>query len=283
MKRFLLITFLLLLTSVRSSAQSSLEKSILWEIKGKNLSNPSYLLGTFHLVCVANLHVSDKILTAMDEVKQIALEVNLADRDELLSLQELMVSPTTLSSQLSIGEQEEFRLLLKSKYGIDLETVDHLPSFFLMGILTTKDISCEVKGFDMEIFDIGLNKNKNFIGLERFKDQIAITNQAYTAKDILTQLREKEETEATFHDWVAAFTREDIEALYAMAVDVRALTQEMKVLLLDNRNRAWVEKMVIMMVEKPTLFAVGAGHLAGERGVIQLLRERGFTVSPVLN
>ena len=51
--------------------------------------------------------------------------------------------------------------------------------------------------------------------------------------------------------------------------------------LLDNRNKAWIEKMPSIMKEIPTLFVVGAGHLPGTNGVLKLLKEKGYTVEPM--
>jgi hypothetical protein len=52
-------------------------------------------------------------------------------------------------------------------------------------------------------------------------------------------------------------------------------------LLLTNRNNNWVKQMQTIMPEKATLFAVGAGHLGGNEGVISLLRKAGYTVKPL--
>lgn len=58
---------------------------------------------------------------------------------------------------------------------------------------------------------------------------------------------------------------------------------EYKDVLLDNRNRAWIAKINAFAAEKPTLFAFGAGHLGGEKGLIELLRKEGYTVKPLKN
>ncbi|MGG5507964.1 MULTISPECIES: TraB/GumN family protein [unclassified Myroides] len=282
MKRLFLTTFFFTITIVSVYAQQNLEKSILWEIQGNELKSPSYLLGTVHMVCTGDVQVADKVLRAIDEVEQIALEVNLVDVNELMSIQELIVSPAALSSQLTDAEREEFSALLKSKYALDMKVVDHYPPIILMGLLAAKEVSCETTGYDIEILNLGLSKNKYFLGLERFKDQVELTNQCYTAKDILTQVREKEQAAEEFVTLVKAFNQEDIEALYELTIESGFLTEEMRVALLDNRNHAWVEKMRDLMPKAPTLFAVGAGHLAGEHGVIQLLRNQGFTITAVL-
>ena len=52
-------------------------------------------------------------------------------------------------------------------------------------------------------------------------------------------------------------------------------------ILIYNRNRNWVEVMPAIMAEQPTLFAVGAGHLCGEQGVLKLLEQAGYTIEGV--
>jgi uncharacterized protein YbaP (TraB family) len=54
-------------------------------------------------------------------------------------------------------------------------------------------------------------------------------------------------------------------------------------LLLYGRNRHWVEQMPALMKENSLLFAVGAGHLPGEQGVINLLRKKGYKLTPMKN
>ena len=51
--------------------------------------------------------------------------------------------------------------------------------------------------------------------------------------------------------------------------------------LLYSRNRNWVEKLITIMPERACLVCVGAGHLPGEQGLLQLLRNAGYTVEPV--
>jgi uncharacterized protein YbaP (TraB family) len=52
-------------------------------------------------------------------------------------------------------------------------------------------------------------------------------------------------------------------------------------LLLDRRNRNWIPIMESAMKKSSTFFAVGAGHLAGSQGVLELLRKQGYKVKPI--
>jgi len=54
-------------------------------------------------------------------------------------------------------------------------------------------------------------------------------------------------------------------------------------ILLYNRNRNWIVKLKDLLPRKSMVIAVGAGHLPGENGVINLLRKEGFKVTPVKN
>ncbi|MBB1140326.1 TraB/GumN family protein [Myroides sp. WP-1] len=282
MNRLFLITFFFVLSFSSVFSQQNLEKSILWEIQGNGLKSPSYLLGTFHMVCVADLKLQEKVEKAIQDVDQIVLEVNLTDPKEMENLQELMFSSVSLSSQLNEAEQVELKELLLEKYNISLTTVDYLAPIGLMGLMAMKVIPCEVKGYDMEVLEVGVRQNKRIGGLEHFKDQVEITSSFYTAKEILTQLKLEDDFEENYHHMATAFQQEDIEALYQSATDPLFMSEEGKVKLLDDRNEKWIIQMVDQMPEQATLFAVGAGHLAGEKGVIQLLRDQGFTVTAVL-
>ncbi|WP_410880090.1 TraB/GumN family protein [Myroides sp. DW712] len=114
-------------------------------------------------MCEQDLHLADKVYTAIDAVNQIALEVDLTDIEELVIVQQFMTSKTSLSSQLTKEEQADFQRLLKKKYQIDLESVDQLHPIILIGMLAAKDVACPVKGYDMEILQIGLSKKKNLL------------------------------------------------------------------------------------------------------------------------
>ena len=79
------------------------------------------------------------------------------------------------------------------------------------------------------------------------------------------------------------YRRQDINSMDSLLVKSDpGLAQYMGILLYD-RNQRWAEQIPHQVHEMPTLFAVGAGHLGGDKGVINLLRQQGFTVKPLKN
>ena len=54
-------------------------------------------------------------------------------------------------------------------------------------------------------------------------------------------------------------------------------------ILLDKRNVNWVKQLKTILPEKNIFMAVGAGHLVGKMGLIELLKREGYTLRPILN
>ncbi|MBK6949221.1 MAG: TraB/GumN family protein [Haliscomenobacter sp.] len=76
------------------------------------------------------------------------------------------------------------------------------------------------------------------------------------------------------------YKNQDIEGMQGMLGADKEIAA-FENLLLVNRNRKWIPIMEKMMSEKPTFFAVGAGHLGGPQGVVQLLRDSGYSLTPL--
>jgi uncharacterized protein YbaP (TraB family) len=86
------------------------------------------------------------------------------------------------------------------------------------------------------------------------------------------------------HDMTNAYFSFDIngiEAITFRSVETGEMSVEEFAEVITNRNHRWVEAMPEIMAAKPTLFVVGAGHLPGGEGVIELLRAEGYKVKAV--
>lgn len=86
-----------------------------------------------------------------------------------------------------------------------------------------------------------------------------------------------------FSAMMEAYREQDLKKLEDLMMKEEAGISAYADLLLFNRNRNWIEKMKQILPGHSLLFAVGAGHLPGEKGVINLLKKAGFTVTPVDN
>ncbi|RUO55718.1 hypothetical protein CWI70_02735 [Pseudidiomarina homiensis] len=79
------------------------------------------------------------------------------------------------------------------------------------------------------------------------------------------------------------YKAEDIDGMYGMFTEMEEYA-EYKEVLLDQRNFTWQDTLdEELQADGSEFIAVGAGHLGGKAGMINLLRERGYTVEPVSN
>ena len=86
----------------------------------------------------------------------------------------------------------------------------------------------------------------------------------------------------TMSKMMAIYEAEDINAILDMITnDNYSSITDYQNILLSDRNKNWIEKIRSYANEKPTFFGVGAGHLAGKNGLINLLRSEGYNVTPV--
>jgi uncharacterized protein YbaP (TraB family) len=79
------------------------------------------------------------------------------------------------------------------------------------------------------------------------------------------------------------YKSEDLKAIYELVNDPKFMDEKSKPVMLDNRNSNWLKDMPAMMKNESVFFAVGAAHLPGKKGVIQLLQKAGYTVQPITN
>jgi uncharacterized protein YbaP (TraB family) len=86
-----------------------------------------------------------------------------------------------------------------------------------------------------------------------------------------------------FNEMMDAYRTQDIEKLGKFITKSDYGLMQYEDMLLYQRNRNWVAKLKTIMQDRPVTIAVGAGHLPGEKGVINLLRKEGYTVRAINN
>jgi hypothetical protein len=128
-------------------------------------------------------------------------------------------------------------------------------------------------------------KDNEILGLETVLDQISVfDSMSYKDQiaDIITMIDEKDMTNKVFKDMVAIYISGDISKIYDFTLKEAAKTNTMDDQeLLVKRNKNWIPRIGELAKEQPTFFAVGAAHLGGTTGVINLLRAAGYTLTPI--
>lgn len=264
-------------TSVNSN-----DKSLLWEISGNGLSKSSYLYGTMHMICGNDYFLSDKTKKAFTASDNLVLEVNLSDSKELSTGQQLAYGKEPLSKTLSPEQLNELDVLLQKRTGMTVKQVDKFSLMTVMSLITMKSFGCtNVKFYEMEFIAMAKESKKGVTGFESIIAQWGFLNNAYSDAEVITILQESNDDNTK--KMVQNYIQENLPEIYKEITAPKVMNEKARKWLLEVRNENWVVKMPDMMKDKSTFFAVGAAHLLGEQGVINLLRKKGYIVKPILN
>lgn len=266
------------------SAQDKIENTVLWEVSKKGMKQPSYLFGTFHMMCKDDFKMSEKMKNALSKTNQTVLEINFSSPDEMMSMQKYLTSDKKISEQLNPKELERFKQGLQN-FGYELEHIDSFSPLMLYSTLNTKYFDCEqsdMKMLDLEIMNLTLKAKKSIKGLETIKDQVGMFNNYLNIQELLKLVENYEEGKAGTYRFLEVYKSENLSAMKEIFEGNEYMDEEQKEMMLFARNKNWMEEIPRLMEETSTFFAVGAGHLIGEKGLINLLREQGYTVKPVM-
>ena len=259
-----------------------LENSLLWEVSGNGLSKPSYLYGTIHMICSTDYFLSEKVKKAFDASEQLLLEINLADPKELTEMQKLAMGSEPLSKKLNAEQLSKLDIILKKTTGMSVQQVDSFSLITIMSLISMKTFGCDdLKFYEMDFIEKAKARNLEVVGLETVKSQFNTLSAAYSDAEIISALEESD-TEET-KEMVAEYKQERLSALFEKATEERVMNAKAKKYMLDERNQNWIRILPAMIKSKTSFIAVGSAHLAGEQGVINLLRKSGYTVKPVMN
>ena len=292
MKRLSLILAVLMLT-VAAQAQ------LLWKVSGNGLGRPSYIFGTHHM---APATMIDQIKGMDEAISGCDIVVGEVEKDSLTSpevqarMAQDMIAP--LDSTLDILlTTEEYRVVEKvfDKYfgtmGVKLSQMKSLKPSAISTQMQAMQALKYFPNFDAtNLIDVAVQTRANdagrpSVGLESVQEQIDLLfNGPLTeqAKGLVEACKQDEFFQVQSAALVDAYMSQNLDKIFTVMTDATmGGSEEAMDALIYNRNRAWTAKLVEMMPERACLVCVGAGHLPGDQGLIQLLRNEGFTVEPV--
>lgn len=277
-----------------------LENALLWKISGKNITEPSYLYGTIHLIGSDDFFYPKGTLAAFEETKDVVFEIDMDDMSDMGKqmgmLQHVFMSNDTTLKDLLTATDYEMVNAHFSDMGLPMFMLEKFKPMFLtafasgdmdMGsLLGGGSEEPTTKSYEFEFFELAKEMKKDVSGLETMEFQMSIFEKIpYKAQaEMLVEAIQAEDTGTdAFEQMVQMYKDQDITAMANMMEDESGSMSNYDDILLVERNKNWIPIMKELMVTKPVFFAVGAGHLGGKTGVINLLREEGYTLTAVSN
>jgi uncharacterized protein YbaP (TraB family) len=173
---------------------------------------------------------------------------------------------------------------MEDSMGTNLDQMQMMKPMVLESIIASKAVDCGMPiSYEANIMEEAQKAKQDVIGLEAVEEQVHVLNTLpddSVAASLVLMTDSFAQTKREYAKMLAAYKAQDLPALFGQIKSSKELGNDLGAFL-DDRNKKWIPRMQKIMQGKPTFFALGAGHLWGDEGVIQLLRKAGYTVTAV--
>ncbi|HLO44354.1 MAG TPA: TraB/GumN family protein [Leadbetterella sp.] len=260
------------------------EKGLLFEISDNNLQKPSYIFGTMHLLCKGDFEMSQEMISKINSSEILAMEMDMDDPTmgfKMLGKMK-MKGDTSLSDLMPPTRYDSLRTYLKDSLNLPPMMFQKTKPFLIYSLILTKLLPCETLMLENEIMKIG--KGKKVVGLETLDFQMGLMDKMsyqLQADYLLETLADKQKSIREFQEMAEAYKKRDLEILLKSINVEKGMMADFENEMLFKRNLAWIPEIKKLVSEKTTFIAVGAGHLGGPKGVLQLLKNEGFTIKTI--
>ncbi|MEN9300180.1 MAG: hypothetical protein RLZZ429_2493 [Bacteroidota bacterium] len=288
LSRFLLI-LLSFLSVIGNDAmgQQQPKSSLLWMISGKDLSRPSFVFGTFHMMCKSDFTITDLLKEKLNATEQFYGELDMDDPGLQMSMMSKMrLKDKTLKDLMSEADYTSLSENFNRVTGMQLQMFNQFMPFMSLSLLTLNSITCADKiQPEGEFVKLAQQKKMPILGLETIDDQIDAINsqpldsQLYTLKRMVLAY---DSVKNSMNKMIAVYKENNVDKLYDFIRENSNGDDRFETEMLAKRNKRWIPVIEKAIHGKPSFFAVGAGHLGGKEGVLELLRKQGYTLTPVL-
>jgi len=273
------------LTLLAQQQKANNNNSLLWKISGNHLAKPSYVFGTMHAICQGDVVWPQTIDESLSHSDRLCLEMNMSDPKVIAAATDgfIDLSGKKLSDYFTPAQYKALTAYFHDSLNMDLALFQQLKPLALMSVAAMKEGNCEhLVSYEDSLMKIASKETKEICGLEQAQEQLDILNTMpidSVINQIMDQVQDRNKNDSEYQQLIVAYKNQDLVALSGLIADSKELGND-PAIFLDDRNKKWIPRMEGFMNGKSVFFAVGAGHLWGQNGVINLLRSAGYTVEP---
>jgi uncharacterized protein len=262
-------------------ADASYDRGLLWAVTAPG-GEKSYVLGTIHSGEPSVLKLRPPVEQAFSESQHYVMEF-IPDADAMTYLQASMVYPS--GEQLADALPDTlYRQVVAAmaKRGVPAASTTRMRPWVLLMILNMP-VNTSGQILDNQLYQRALAEGKRITGLETTEEQLDVLSnwpQDKITAWLADTVAHLDEVEALQEALLQAWLDRDLKRLQEISnsmefgdeADNAAFTER----LVDERNVRMVERMLPSLKEGNAFVGIGALHLPGERGVLNLLRQRGY-------
>lgn len=265
----------------------SLRNSVIWRITGADLPGPSYLFGTVHLMDSNDLFIHTTVIEQLVRSEAVVFETDIADpgyRGQVIAF--AMMEKDSLDGILSARQYGALKEFFRDEFNFPLDAVKRMKPFYLASLIGALKADDNDGSLEEELIRIAREEEKRITGISTLEKESEILS-GIPLPDQVEYLFEEIEafrngrSDALKRRILQAYRQADIEKIGKLVSGSLMNHPSIFKQLFAVRNASWIPTMTVLMRRQSCFFAVGVGHLPGETGLIRLLRNEGYKVTPV--
>ena len=286
MKQLIFVIVFIVSSHLGVAQSQSSAKTLLWKITGNGIQQPSFIFGSFHLLCADDLILPDTLTVLLEHTRRLYFELNLDDP----SMNQKMMASLAMKDQhqlkefIPAAEYTSLDSIFQSKTHLPFSVVGGYKPFVLASFLYPSMLGCSPVSVEQELDKKAHADAIPVFGLESVEFQMSLFDTipyAEQAKMLQKNLISFDQCSSDLQKLIGIYKQKDLDLL-SSSVSLDEDLGKYDSLLLNKRNEKWVPLIAAAAAEKPSFFVVGAGHLGGTDGVLNLLRKANYTISPVM-
>lgn len=282
---FLLLILPFLIGQKSAQAQKG-ENTLLWKISGKGMTEASYLYGTMHVSDKRAFDWVERSMPYFKKCSQFAMELDPNKVDPAQMMQMMKLETGTLTDLYSREDYEKLHSHFMEEMHVDIKSFDQFKPFFLYSLIAQSQFGSDMS----EAVDLYFNKQavasgKTVHGLESLEEQMGAINSMSLeeqAEMLLMVATEKRKSDKSSKKLMKLYMKGDLQGMMEIAESSDEMGEDFEQEFLVTRNERMAERIPAILEKGPTFVAVGALHLPGDTGLINLLRKEGYTVEPII-
>jgi len=238
------------------------------------------------MLCPGDYVWTDAMKRSLEKTDEVCFEMDMDDPNLMMEVASGMLdkSGKTLEDYFTPEQYKQLQQYVKDSLGSDISMFSKMKPMALQSMLMTKSVGCDMPvSYEANIMEDAKKQKKEIVGLEPASEQLALFDRMpadTVVKSIIESISHPENDDSEYQSILTAYRQQDLPKLYELIKNSKDLGDDMGAFL-DDRNQKWISRMGDKMKDKSVFFAVGAGHLWGDKGVITLLRKAGYTVEAI--
>lgn len=279
-----LLVCLIILLAVLNAPAQEIENALLWKIEGKGIET-SYIYGTMHALCDATLN--EQVEEALYSTQVVVLEIDMDSPTLQADMMQSMMLPKEESISKYLNDEDAIILdeFLATHTSMKLAKVNNMAPLMIESLLIPATLDCPIQSIEINLMAHAKAEQEEVLGLETVEDQMNVFNEI-PLKEQVTALVKKakegiENEKVLLIKMQEKYANQDVTGLMHLMYEDAGEFMENSEVILEKRNRNWIPRMLEISADRSAFYGVGAAHLAGANGVVNLLRQQGYEVTPI--